>query len=62
MRYGSFARLGLAALPALLLAACSEPGSESLVASPAAVESEGLAPQAGDRQVFFGDLHLHAGV
>jgi hypothetical protein len=59
MRNGSFARLGFAALPALLLAGCSELGAENFAASPIAAEPAALAPQAGDRQVYFGDLHLH---
>lgn len=58
MGYGSHARAGLASA-SLVLAACSNAPENRPAAVPDEVAAGALAPVPGDRQVYFGDLHLH---
>ena len=51
-------RVSILAL-AMLCAACTQPASEAGAGTTVQAVPETFEPSAGDRQVFFGDLHLH---
>jgi len=53
-------RAGLCSITAMaLLASCTQPVGDSAEGAPVTPQASAYVPAAGDRQVYFGDLHLH---